>query len=231
MTRKAAAKNQKIQLLAAERHALFLDRLDREGEVPAAGGDDRRGDRADQHQQRADQGVDHHLQRRLRRRRPAFGRPVHAPGAEEEVERHQHQVEEEDEEQQVLGEERAQRRGLRRQHQEEEELRALLLAEGGEGDPAGPEHRGQQHEEEVEAVDAEAVVDAEPGDPGRVDGVLQAGGAVVEAEGHDHGDHQRHQRARGRPPADDPLRQEEADDAEREGCPEERVDHDCWIRK
>ena len=231
MTRKAAAKNQKIQRCAADRHALLLDRLDREGEVAAVGGDDRHGDRADQHQQRADQRVDHHLQRRLRRGRAAFGGAVDAPGAEEEVERHQHQVEEEDEEQQVLGEERAQRRRLRRQHQEEEDLRPLLFAERGEGDPADPEHRGQQHQEEVQPVDPEAVVDAEPGDPGRVDGVLEAGLAVVEAEGHDHADHQRRHRARGRPPADQPLRQEEADEADREGEPEERVDHDCWMRK
>ncbi len=55
--------------LALEVEALLLDRRDREGELAAVGGDDRRRDRPDQHQQRADQGVDHHLQRRRRGRR------------------------------------------------------------------------------------------------------------------------------------------------------------------
>ena len=123
--------------LAVDVEALLLDRRDREGEVAAVGGDDRRRDRPDQHQQRADQGEDHHLQGRRGRGRAALA--VASPGAEEEVERDQHEVEEEDEEQQVLSQERAQRRRLGDQHQEEEELRALLLAEGGEGDAADPE--------------------------------------------------------------------------------------------
>ena len=165
LTRKAAAKNQKIQRwVPTSRPCCWIAAIEKVRWPPSA-------EMiavaiaADQHQQRADQGVDDHLQRRRGGRRAALA--VAAPGAEEEVERDQHQVEEEDEEQQVLGQERAQRRGLGQQHQEEEELRALLLAEGGEGDAADPEHRGQQDQEEVEAVDPEAVVDAEAGDPGR----------------------------------------------------------------
>ena len=60
-------------------------------------------------------------------------------------------------------------------------MRPLLLAESGEGRSRRPQHRGEQDEEDVEPVDAEAVVDAEAGDPVDVDRVLQAGGAGIEA--------------------------------------------------
>ena len=60
---------------------------------------------ADQHQQRADERVDEHLDRR---RDPVLA----AEGPDQEEERDQHQVEEEDEEQEVLSEERAERRRL-----------------------------------------------------------------------------------------------------------------------
>ena len=185
--------------------AAFGDRVlgqfgDREGEVVAAvlRGDDRGGDRPDQHQQRADQRVDEHLQRRRSGGRAVLA--VGPPGAEEEVERDQHQVEEEDEEQQVLGDEGAQRRGLGEQHHQEEEVRALLLAEGGERGAAEPEQRRQHDEEDVEPVEPEAVVDAEPGDPADVDGVLQPGAGVEAGEQRDR-DAQRHGRAQRRPPA------------------------------
>ncbi len=215
--------------LAVLAEPLPLQLGDREGEVAAVAGDDRGGDRRDQHQQRADQGVDDHLQGRRRGARPALA--VAAPDAEEEVERDQHQVEEEDEQQQVLSEEGAQRRRLGDQHQEEEQLWPLLLPEGGKGRAAGPQHRRQQDEEDVEPVDAEAVVDAEPGDPGDVDGVLQARGAGVEAgQGADR-QSQRDKRAERRPPAGRPLRQEQADDAEGQRGPEQGVGHQLARRK
>ena len=229
MTRKAAAKKQKIQRWLPLAERVFGERRDREGDVAAVGGDHGGGDRRDQHQQRADQRVDDHLQGRRRGTRSALD--VAAPGAEEEVERDQHQVEEEDEEQQVLGQEGAQRRGLGDQHPEEEEVGPLLLAEGCERRPGRPDHRGEEDQEDVEAVDAEAVVDAEAGDPGDVDGVLQAGGAGVEAGEDRHRQAERDDRAQHSPPAHQPPRHEEAEEAEDEGCPEDRVAHVETIRK
>ena len=73
-------------------------------------------DRAGEHQQRADQRVDHEL----RRRRDAAGP---APDAGQQVERDQHQVEEGDEQRQVLGEEGAEHRRLGDAEQQVEELR------------------------------------------------------------------------------------------------------------
>jgi hypothetical protein len=152
------------------------------------------------------QGVDDHLQRRPRRGRPLR---VRAPGAEQEVEGDQHQVEEEDEEQEVLGEEGAQGCRLGQRQHQVVEARPVGLPQGREGDGERPQQRRQQHQEEAYPVDAEPVVDAEPGDPGRVDHPLQAGGAGIEvayqcdpeAEGHE-GSEERD------PPRKPPRRQE-----------------------
>jgi hypothetical protein len=106
-----------------------------------------------------------------------------------------------------------------------------LISESRKGDAADPEHRGQQQQEEVEAVDSEAVVDAEPGDPGLVDRVLQARATGVEADDDRDREAERGEGPEHRPGADRPARQEEADEAERKGCPEKRAAHELLRRK
>ena len=75
-------------------------------------------DRRGQHQQRADERVDHEL-------RGGAHAVAAAPAADQEVERHQHQVEEDDEQRQVLRHERAEHGGLGQRQVEEEEPRAV----------------------------------------------------------------------------------------------------------
>ena len=137
LDQEAAAKKQKI-LLAAGREQVGAQLGDREAELAGVLGDQDRGrDRADQHQQRADKGVDDHLGRR---RDPVTA----AEDPDQEEERDQHQVEEEHEQEQVLGEEGAQGRGLAEPEQKVEEAprKYLLLVMAAQSREAG--HPGPQ---------------------------------------------------------------------------------------
>ena len=114
----------------------------------------------------------------------AAGDPVRpAPLADQEVERHQHQVEEQDEQRQVLRQERAQHRrlgdarsGTRTASAAPAGRSASHSADGGE------QQRRQRDQPQVQPVDAELVADAQLRDPRVVGDVLQAGRAGVEVE-------------------------------------------------
>jgi hypothetical protein len=147
---------------------------ERERDLAAVGsGEHAERDRGGQHQQRADERVDHE-------HRGGAHAIAAAPASDQEVEGHQHQVEEHDEERQVLRHEDTQDRRLGQRQPEEEEARALALAERRHQRARHPGERGQHDHEQVEAVDPELVADAELGDPLVVGHVLQALGAPVE---------------------------------------------------
>ena len=151
-------------------------------------------DRRGHHQQRSRQRVDHEL-----------GRRAHAlaaaPAADQEVERHEHQVEEDDEEREVLRHEGAEHRSLRKSQVEEEEARPLHHGERGHQRARHPGDRGQGDHEQVEPVDAELVADAELRNPLVVRDPLEPA-ARLEVDEHDHhvGEHRQragqHRRAR-----------------------------------
>jgi len=65
---------------------------------------------------------------------------------------------------------------------EVEELRPVPLAQVRGGDPGREQQRRQRDQEQVEAVEAELVVDPERGDPRLVGEELQARGVGVEGE-------------------------------------------------
>ena len=104
------------------------------------------------------------------------------PHSDQEVERHQHQVEEEDEQREVLREERAEHGGLGERHVEVEQPRALRLAaqRRPQRARANTERRQQRSGTRFSPSIAELVVDAERRDPGVVGDVLQARCAGVE---------------------------------------------------
>ena len=215
-------------VLRALRDRALLEHGERERDLAAVRrGEHAERDRRAEHQQRADQRVDHEL----RRRAHAVAR---SPAADQEVERHQHQVEEDDEERQILGQEGAQHRGLGERHPEVEEPLALVLAEGSDERAGHPGERRQHDHEQVEAVDPELVADAELGDPLVVGDVLEPIGARVEVgEQHDRvGEHR--DRAGERGPARHPARQQGPDEAgeQRQEQDDRKVDrHELAMRK
>jgi hypothetical protein len=167
---------QEDPLLRALAQRQCLQRGEHKRDVTAAllGGEHAGGDRGGEHQQRADQRVDHELDRRFHSVGPC------APTADQEVERDQHQVEEGHEQRQVLREEGAEHGRLGEHEVEVEELRPLPRAHVGRQHGGGEQQRGQSHEEHVQATDAELVVDAQRRDPDDVGDVLQRRPAAVE---------------------------------------------------
>ncbi len=96
----------------------------------------------------------------------AWTRRRAAPRADQEVERHQHQVEEEDEQREVLGAEGAEDGRLGEHQVEEEEARAVPFAQRGGERRCQPEDRREGDQEQAQAVDAEVVANPELADPG-----------------------------------------------------------------
>ena len=188
------------------------------------------GDRAGQHQQRADQRVDEHLEGgRLGpdRSLALLGPPLvlRPPAPEQEVERDQHQVEEEDEQDQVLGQEGAEHRRLGEPEHQEVEPRPLGRVDRRPDRRRQPEDRSEQDEEEADPVDPELVAHAERGDPARVDGVLEAAGRV-EAGDDDDRHHEGDERPDGRHPTRHPAGEAARRPApKRERRPEQDLDH------
>ena len=159
------------------------------GEVEAAavllGGEHSRCDGAREHQQRADERVDHELGGRARAGRALRVAP---PAPDQEVEGDQHQIEERHEQDQVLREERAEHRRLGEHQLEVEAARALGRTGGANvaGQHGGGEdQRAHRDQGDVQPGDGELVVDAQRGDPHRVGHVLQAlpPGLVVDEVG------------------------------------------------
>ena len=141
------------------------------------------------------------------------------PGADQEVERDQHQVEEEDEEEQVLGEEGAQRPGLREAEHEEVVARPVRALQRRPADRRGPEQRGQEDEEDAEPVDAELEADPELRDPALVDDLLKGAARRIEVDQQGDRQPERDEAAEQRPPADQPghaAREEEAEEPDRD---------------
>jgi hypothetical protein len=181
--------------------------------------------RGGQHQQRADQGVDDHLQRR-------GDSLARAPLADEEVERHQHQVEEEDEQREVLRQERAQHRGLADPEVDGEQRRAQRRPQHQPQRGGREQQRGQRDEPQVQPVDPELVADAEVGDPLGVGDVLQPR-AGLEVEEHQRRVAERHERADEREDRRRAARREPAQhrEGERPEDQDRQVDRHAEIRK
>ena len=133
-----------------------LERGEHEGDVATAllCCEHTRGDCPREHQQRAHQGVDDQLDRR-----PHASR-LGAPDSDQEVEGDQHEVEEGDEQRQVLGQQGAQDGRLGEHQVEVEEPRTLPLAQVGREHRGGEQQRRESHQEHVQPVDAELVVNA-----------------------------------------------------------------------
>jgi hypothetical protein len=111
-------------------------------------------------------------------------------------------------------------------------VRALPLAQRRPGHAGEEEQRRQRDEEEVQAVDAELVVDPELADPHLVGDELQPLLASVEAEEQHHGQHQRRARAEQRREARLGAGQHESRDDRDEGKPDEDGEvQELWMRK
>ena len=120
--------------------------------------DDERQD-ADEQEGRGAEGVEEELPRRV-------AAPLVAPAGDQEVHRHEGQLEEQEEQQQVEGEEAPEAARLEHEDPGDEGLVPGALARGAERDRE--QQRRHQHQEQRDAVHAEA-----PGDP---EGARSTGG-------------------------------------------------------
>ncbi len=134
---------------------------------------------ADQHEGRAEHREDEELEGGV----DPLGVP---PPTDEEVHRHQHDLEHDEEHEQVEGAEDADAPAL--EHQQPGVVR-LRVVVGGDGDDGQREQQpGQDDEEQRDAVDPQVPRDAEVGDPGAVHLELEAaarleGGHQPEGDG------------------------------------------------
>jgi hypothetical protein len=120
-------------------------------------------DHGREHEQPAHQRVDEELDRGVLA-------PGAAVGADEEVHRHQHDLEEDVEQEHVGGDEHPDHGGLQRQDQGEERRHRPLHPDAFGVVPGGQDHqrhqqRDQRHHHQRDAVDGEGEVDAPVGDP------------------------------------------------------------------
>ena len=170
----------------------FGDHREVEGDRPdpVVAGDEHGGDDADEHEGRAE----HREQEELAGRVEAV---VVAPAADEEVHRHEHDLEEDEEHEQVEAEERTEHAGLEHEHppvvllEVAPERRCfpggvrrfgagIAVVRVGADDGEREQHAGEHDEQQRDAVDAEVPRDAPLRDP-LVDGhELEAGVAGVE---------------------------------------------------
>ena len=126
-----------------------------------------------QHQDAAERRVEDELER-------GVDAALAAPDADEQEHRDQHRFPEEVEQEQVLRDERAHHRELDQEHHRVEELHVLRDRGERAGDDQRAEERGQQHEQDVVAVEADLVVHAPVGDPRQPGLELQPGDGGVE---------------------------------------------------
>ena len=113
---------------------------------------------SEQHQDRADQGIDHELDRRV-------AAPRAAPDRDDEVHRDQHGFPEDKEEQEIERHEDAQHAGLQDQEKGVIFLETVLDRGPARQDRQEPDHRSQHHQQQSQPVDAEVVAGADAGDP------------------------------------------------------------------
>ena len=152
----ANAKNSHRPVLAANVGVLGdLDQVERDLAVVGLG-QHGRGDDADQHERRAD----HREQEELRGRVDAV---VVAPAADEEVHRHEHDLEEHEEQEQVEADEAAHHAGFEQQHPRQVALVVVVRVDAG--DHQREQHAGEHDQEQRDAVDAEVPRDAPRLDP------------------------------------------------------------------
>ncbi len=201
-----------VQLAAGQRPG---DGRQVEGAVAAGadallGGDHVEPDHRGQHDQSAEQVVEQELDGRVGALLGVLALGAVAEAADEEVHRDEHGLEEHVEQEDVGGLEGEHHHRLDRQDQGEEALgpAAALEGAGVVGDrvgvvPGGQHHeghqdRGEQDQHHRDAVDAQAVADAEVGDPRVRLGELVVRPAGGEADRDDDGQCQRRQRERQR---------------------------------
>jgi len=126
-------------------------------------------DRRGQHEQRADERVDHELDDGAH----ALVSLAFAPHAGEEEERDQHQVEERDEQREILCQQRAEDERMGEAQMQEELALAAPLAAHRPERRRREQDRRQQDQEQVQPVDRELVVNPELADPHLVRDVLK----------------------------------------------------------
>ena len=154
------------------------------GERPQVGGAGRgdQGEDADEHQGRADRGVEDEAVAGVG---PGTLVVAVAEAADEHPHRHQHELERDEEEHGVAGGEGGERPGLDDEQAAEEGRRRAALGHvdpGVRGDEH-PDEGGEQHERDGDAVDAERPAHPELGQPGQVDVGARDGDRDGEHEG------------------------------------------------
>ena len=143
-----------------------------------------------------------------------------APDADHEVHRNQHRFPEHVEEEEIEADEDADHPRLEHEERHHELLHAVV-----DGVPGGRERdrcdeRGEEHEQQADAVDADVIADTEPGNPAAVLHELIVRGATVEAEVERQREGERDERDRERAEAQRdllPARHEEKDDGAGDG--------------
>ena len=121
-----------------------------------------------QHQHAARERVEEELDR-------GVDPPLVAPDPDEEVHRDEHGLPEHVEEEEVLGHEDPDHPRLEQQHEDHELAHPLLDRAPGAEEAERGEERGQDHEPQRQAVDADVVADAPGRDPGALLAELQPG--------------------------------------------------------
>ena len=128
-----------------------------------------------QHQHAAEQRIEEELDRRVELPRPA-------PHADEEVHRHQGDLEEHVEEENIERDEGAQHAG--RQQEEADVVFLFALLDGGERahDPYDHRQRREQDEQHADPVDADEIAHPDGGYPAHLLHELKAGFSLIEKE-------------------------------------------------
>jgi hypothetical protein len=145
--------------------------IEREGVVLRV--EERQREQPDEEERRAERGVQVELERGVHA-------PLVPPSGDDEVHRHEHDLEEHEEQDEIEAQEHTEERGLEHEHPHRVRLhtrRDRLRRE----QPDREQQRGQGDHEEADAVDAHDVADAERGDPLMVLDELVTTSAGVEA--------------------------------------------------
>jgi len=164
------------------------------------------GQQADEHDRRPEEGVQEELQRRV-------AAPLVPPAADDEVRRHQGELEEEEEEEEVEGQKAPEATRTRAAASRPRSLGIAPDPPAHQGDRE--QHPAHQHQEERYPVDTELPRDAEHGDPAVLGHHLEPPVAHPEANGDEHSETEHGHRERDAEHLDEPLarpRQEGHDD-------------------
>ena len=164
----------------------------------------------DEHQRAAEHGVDEELDRRVD---PPLHDPAAevvgavriAPAADQEIHRDQRQLPEDEEEYQVERHEDADHPRFEQQHQGQVRAQPLADPFPGEDQHEHRDQRGEQHQEQAQAIDAHQVFDVELRHPGRAFDELHARLAVAPADPQQARHGERGEADQQRPPLLEPL--------------------------